>query len=60
MNDLHNCAMYCANGVICNYFDAGRRPTIQELRENWHAHTYKMITDEQLRNLIDRVERFYK
>lgn len=56
MNDLYN----CVNGVICNYFDAGRRPTIQELRENWHAHTYKMITNEQLRNLIDRVERFYK
>lgn len=59
MCDLHKAELYIANGIIVSYFDGGIKPTVDELRKNWNSHSYKNVTDAELREIINKVERFY-
>lgn len=59
MEHKHDEAAWYANKVICAYYDAGVKPTITHLRENWQANHYADESDEWLNDLIERVGRFY-
>lgn len=59
MSELHQAELYIANSIIVNYFDGGIKPTVAELRANWNSHNYKNVTDAELQEIINKVERFY-
>ena len=53
-------AFWYASKVICAYYDAGVKPTVAHLRENWQANHYKDATDEYLNEIIERMGKFYE
>ena len=60
MNELHRTELYIANGVICAYFDASKKPTVSELRSNWNAPKYANVSDIELATIIANVNKYYR
>lgn len=53
-------AIWYAHKVICAYYDAGVKPTVDELRANWRANYYANESDEWLNGLIERIGKYYE
>jgi hypothetical protein len=60
MGELHQAELYIANGVICAYFDAGKKPTVGELRANWNAPKYANVSDGELATIIANANKYYR
>lgn len=60
MDELHRTELYIANGIIVSYFDAGKKPTVAELRANWNAPKYANVSDTELATIIANVGRYYR
>ena len=59
MKDLKNCAMYIANGVAVDYAESGKFPTVEDLRSNWQAYKYAILTDEEIQHMLNLLKRYY-
>ena len=59
MKDLKSCAMYIANGVAVDYADSGKFPTLEDLRSNWNASKYEILTDEEIQHMLNLLKRYY-
>lgn len=59
MGELHRTELYIANGIIVSYFDAGKKPTVGELRANWNAPKYANMSDTELTAIIANVSKYY-
>ena len=59
MKDLKNCAMYIANGVAVDYAESGEFPTVEDLRSNWQAYKYTILTDEEIQHMLNLLKRYY-
>lgn len=59
MEYKHDEAVWYAHKVVCAYYDAGVKPTVANLRENWRANYYANKSDEWLNDLIEQIGRFY-
>lgn len=59
MNDTKNCAMYICNGIAVDYADSGKFPTVEDLRSNWNASKYAILTDEDIQHMLNLLQRDY-
>lgn len=64
LTDLQNCQMYILNGYICEYFDGGIFPTIQNILDSWNCihgeSERKYFTEKDIEDIIFKVSKFYK
>lgn len=58
--DLLSCIKWIANSVVVDYFESGIIPSVTDLRTNWQSVGYEELTDLELKDIIDRVSKFYK
>lgn len=60
--DRLNCECYVVNGAIVTIWDYTRkRPTVAQIRANHNvALGCRLITDEQIEDIIERVSKFYR
>jgi hypothetical protein len=60
--DRFNCECYVVNGAIITIWEyTGERPTTEQVRANCNVATEcKLITDEQIEDIVKRVSRFFK
>ena len=58
--DLLRCIKWIANSVVVDYFESGIIPSVTDLRKNWQGVRYEELTDLELKDIIDRVSKFYK
>lgn len=59
MNDTKNCAMYICNGVAVDCANSGEFPTVEDLRSNWQAYKYAILTDEEIKHMLNLLKRYY-
>lgn len=59
MNDRKNCAMYMCNGIAVDYADRGKFPTVQDLRSNWNASKYSILTDDEIQHMLNLLKKYY-
>lgn len=60
MTDSERCSAYVLNGYVVNYFDGGKRPTLNEMRSHWSAKSWENLSDELVEDIIERVSKYYK
>lgn len=60
--DRLNCENYIVNGAIVLLWEYwGKRPTVEQVRENFNvALECRIITDEQIGGIIERVSRYFR
>ena len=51
--------MYIANGVAVDYAESGEFPTVEDLRSNWNASKYAILTDEEIQHMLNLLKRYY-
>ena len=60
--DVKNAQMYIVNGIVCDFFDAGKRPTKQQIMGAWesmHGSEVRMFTLVDIDWIIAKVAKFY-
>ena len=60
--DLQNCATYIINGIVVDYFDDGKKPTLQDIKNNWQylrMSGKNTINDIIITEIINRVSKYY-
>lgn len=58
--DLLNTKIYLLNSIVCNYFDAGITPNVDDVQNNWQYGYYKLsFNDTFINDLISKVQRYY-
>lgn len=60
--DLQNCAIYIINGIIVDYFEGGKKPTLQDIKTNWQYIRLRgknAINDVIINEIINRVSKYY-
>lgn len=58
--DLLNTKIYLLNSIVCNYFDGGIIPNVDDVRGNWQYEYYKLsFNDSFIINMINKVQKYY-
>lgn len=58
--DLENVNLYVLNGIICDYFDGGKKPNIEDIKNNWQIdYLHISFEDSVIIDMINKVQKFY-
>lgn len=58
--DKKNCELYIVNGIVCDFFDAGVRPTAKQVVCAWEKmHESREFTHMDVEWIIAKVAKFY-
>lgn len=58
--DLGNANLYVLNGIICDYYDGGIKPTLNDIKTNWQLdYLHISFEDSVIIDMINKVQKFY-
>lgn len=63
LQDIKNAQLYVINGYIVDAFDAGKRPTKQEIMQQWqywHGSESRQFTYVDIDWIIAKVAKYYE